>query len=60
MSWKDDIDSVKNMAEKWDISPHYLKYLCSTGKVDCKKVGRTWVVYTKQPKPVIKEYNWKS
>lgn len=58
MNWKDDIAGVNEMAKKWDISPHYLKYLCAKEKVDCVKIGKTWVLNSKQPRPDIKHYHW--
>lgn len=58
--WKNQIDSVSNMAKKWDISPNYLKILCAKGKVDSKKIGNTWVLNSNQPKPDINHYNWRN
>jgi hypothetical protein len=58
-NWKEQIEGVSEMATIWGISPHYLKRLCHMGRIDCKKIGNTWVIYKNQPKPDIKHYNWK-
>ncbi|WJE55409.1 helix-turn-helix domain-containing protein (plasmid) [Bacillus cereus] len=46
-----DIMGVEEAAKEWDLSPGYIKNLCAEGKVQAKKVGKTWVIIKSQQRP---------
>jgi hypothetical protein len=45
------IMGVDEAAELWQLSPGYIKNLCAAGKINCKKIGKTWVIDKTQPNP---------
>lgn len=47
----ENIIGVEEASKLWNLSPGYIKNLCSEGKVICKKIGKTWVIYKEQPNP---------
>jgi hypothetical protein len=46
---------VDEAAEKWLLSPGYIKNLCAAGKVLAVKIGKTWILDKQQPSPAQKE-----
>lgn len=47
----DNIIGVEEAARLWRLSPGYIKNLCASGKIKCKKIGKTWVIDKTQPNP---------
>lgn len=45
------IMGVDEASELWGLSPGYIKNLCAAGKVECIKIGKTWVLSREQPNP---------
>ena len=43
--------SAEEAAEKWGLSPGYVKNLAAEGKIAAKKAGKTWVIDGGQPNP---------
>jgi len=50
----DHIMGVEEASELWDLSAGYIKNLCNEGKVEAKKIGKTWVIDKTQPNPKSK------
>lgn len=48
---------VDEAAEKWSLSPGYIKNLCAAGRLASIKIGKTWVLDKSQPNPAQKEEN---
>jgi hypothetical protein len=46
-----DIIGVEEAARLWGLSPGYIKNLCAQGKLECKKIGKTWIIDINQPNP---------
>ena len=47
--------TVKDAAEKWNISPRTVQILCAEGKIDgATKFGRVWAIPADAEKPVDK------
>jgi excisionase family DNA binding protein len=42
---------VEEAADLWNLSPGYIKNLCAEGKINAKKIGKTWVIDKNQPNP---------
>lgn len=42
---------VEEAAREWGLSPGYIKNLCNAGKIEAKKIGKTWVIAKEQPNP---------
>lgn len=40
----DNIIGVEEAAETLSLSPGTIKNMCAIGKLECKKVGKTWVL----------------
>jgi excisionase family DNA binding protein len=40
----ENIIGVEEAAEILGLSPGYIKNLCARGKIEAKKVGKTWVL----------------
>ena len=51
------IMGVDEAAEKWSLSPGYIKNLCAAGRLASIKIGKTWVLDKSQPNPAQKEEN---
>lgn len=47
----DYIMGVEEAGTLWGLSPDHVKRLCQDGKVECKKIGKTWVLTKGQPNP---------
>ncbi|MCY9066618.1 helix-turn-helix domain-containing protein [Bacillus inaquosorum] len=47
----DKIIGVDEASKLWDLSPGYIKNLCAHGKLECKKIGKTWIILKDQPNP---------
>lgn len=47
----DNTIGVNEASELWGLAPSYIKDLCANGKVNCKKIGKTWVIDKNQPNP---------
>ncbi|MGA9172404.1 MAG: helix-turn-helix domain-containing protein [Thermoactinomyces sp.] len=42
---------VEEAAKLWGYKPGYIKNLCAQGKIEAKKIGKTWVISKNQPHP---------
>lgn len=51
----DKIMGVDEASELWGLSAGYIKNLCAAGKIECKKIGKTWVISKVQPNPKTTE-----
>lgn len=49
------IIGVEEAAKIWGLSPGYVKNLCAAGKIEAKKVGKTWVIDKNQENPSQKD-----
>ena len=47
--------TTEEAAELWGVSLNTVKTLCQAGKVNARKMGKTWVLDKLQPKPLIGE-----
>ena len=48
-------NSVKNIAEKWNISERHVQRLCRMGLVEgAEKIGRDWIIPETAEKPIDK------
>lgn len=47
----DNIMGVDEASEIWGLSPGYIKNLAAEGKINAKKIGKTWVIDKDQPNP---------
>lgn len=47
----DQVIGVEEAAELWNLSPGYIKNLCAEGKVQAKKIGKTWIIARDQENP---------
>lgn len=47
----ENVEGVDDIAKKWGMSPGYIKNLCAKGKIQAKKIGKTWVIDKRQEKP---------
>ncbi|WP_431818742.1 helix-turn-helix domain-containing protein [Bacillus pumilus] len=45
------IMGVDEASELWGLSPGYIKNLCANNKIECKKIGKTWIISKEQPNP---------
>lgn len=45
------IMSCQDASKTWQLSPHYIKNLCSEGKVKAVQIGKTWIIDKNQPNP---------
>lgn len=47
--------SIKEVAEKWDITPRRVRVLCETGRIEgAAKLGREWAIPIDAPRPIDK------
>lgn len=42
---------VEEAAKLWNLTPGYIKNLCAEGKIEAKKIGKTWVIAKEQDNP---------
>ena len=47
----DKIMGTEEASLLWGLSEGYIKNLCAEGKIECKKIGKTWVIDKTQPNP---------
>lgn len=47
----DNIMGAEEASKLWGLSPSYIKDLCAKGSIQCKKIGKTWVIDKNQPNP---------
>jgi excisionase family DNA binding protein len=47
----DNIIGVEEASKLWGLSSGYIKNLCASGKIEAKKIGKTWVILKDQPNP---------
>ncbi|WP_158283422.1 helix-turn-helix domain-containing protein [Laceyella sacchari] len=47
----DKVMGVEEAAEKWGYAPGTIKNMCAEGKIQSKKIGKTWVISRCQPNP---------
>lgn len=59
--------SIKEVAEKWNITPRRVRVLCETGRIEgASKLGREWAIPSDAERPTDKrittgEYkNWRN
>lgn len=45
------IIGVEEAAKLWGLTPGYIKNLCAEGKIEAKKIGKTWVIAKEQDNP---------
>ena len=45
------IMGVEEASQLWNLSPGYIKNLCAAGKLESKKIGKTWIITKEQPNP---------
>lgn len=50
----DNVIGVEDAAQLWGLSPGYIKNLCAAGKIESKKIGKTWVIVKSQHAPASK------
>ncbi len=60
MNVLDHIMGVEEAGERWGLSSDHVKLLCREGKVEAKKIGKTWVLVKDQPNPKQREREKKS
>lgn len=47
--------SIKEVADKWNISPRRVRVLCETGRIDgTAKLGREWAIPENVERPIDK------
>ena len=47
--------SIKEVADKWNISPRRVRVLCETGRIDgAAKLGREWAIPGNVERPIDK------
>lgn len=51
MTALDKIMGVDEASELWGLSSGYIKNLCANNKIECKKIGKTWIISKEQPNP---------
>ena len=47
----DQVIGVDEASELWGLSPGYIKNLCAEGKVEARKIGKTWILSKNQENP---------
>lgn len=47
----DYVIGVDKASEQWGLSAGYIKNLCAAGKMNCIKIGKTWVIDKTQDNP---------
>jgi excisionase family DNA binding protein len=53
------IMGVDEAAELWGLSSGYIKNLCAEGKIQARKIGKTWIIDKSQPNPAKRIINVK-
>lgn len=51
MNVLDLVMGVSEAAEMWGLGMDRVKRLCQEGEVECKKIGKTWVILKDQHNP---------
>ena len=51
MNILDKVIGVDEASELWGLSPGYIKNLCAEGKVEARKIGKTWILSKNQENP---------
>jgi excisionase family DNA binding protein len=51
----DRIIGVEEASELWNLSPGYIKNLCAEGKLEARKIGKTWILSKDQKNPKHKK-----
>ncbi|BAD65345.1 hypothetical protein ABC2811 [Shouchella clausii KSM-K16] len=46
-----NIMSAEEASKKWGLSAGYIKNLAAKGKIQAKKIGKTWIIDKNQPNP---------
>jgi excisionase family DNA binding protein len=47
----ENIIGVEEAAKLWGLSAGHIKNLCADGKIEAKKIGKTWVIDKTQENP---------
>lgn len=47
----DKIMGVEEASQLWGLSSGYIKNLCAAGKIEARKIGKTWIILKEQPNP---------
>jgi hypothetical protein len=55
MNILDQVIGVDEASELWGLSPGYIKNLCAEGKVEARKIGKTWIILKNQNNPKMKK-----
>ena len=42
---------VEEASQLWGLSPGTIKNYCAQGKIEAKKIGKTWIILKDQPNP---------
>jgi excisionase family DNA binding protein len=48
------IMGVDEASKYWNLSPGYIKNLCAEGKIQARKIGKTWIISKNQENPKYK------
>ncbi|OKP95410.1 helix-turn-helix domain-containing protein [Paenibacillus sp. P46E] len=46
-----EVMGVEEAAELWGLSPGRIKNICAEGKIQARKIGKTWIITKNQPNP---------
>jgi hypothetical protein len=51
----DQIMGVDEASDLWNLSPGHIKNLCAEGKLQARKIGKTWILDKNQKNPKIEK-----
>lgn len=51
MNILDKVMGVDEASELWSLSPGYIKNLAAEGKIEARKIGKTWILSKDQANP---------
>jgi hypothetical protein len=51
----DQVMGVDEASDLWNLSPGHIKNLCAEGKLDARKIGKTWILSKDQKNPKIEK-----
>ncbi|WP_276352110.1 helix-turn-helix domain-containing protein [Cohnella caldifontis] len=55
MSPLNEIMSTEEASRLWGVHQDHVKRLCREGKVNCRKIGKTYVLERNQPNPGLRK-----
>ena len=47
--------TIEEAADFWDMSAPGVKKYCQQGKIDCRKIGTSWIIDKLQPRPYLRK-----